>query len=249
MGELLEPDAAAHRRLFFEPPRLVAAGRRPGRSERPARGPRPRQGVPRRVGRGRPTRRTRSLPATRRRRAIRPRPRTRFAIPAPMQGTIVSVTVREGETVRAGDEVLVMEAMKMEHVIQARVSGIVRAIAVTPRRHGLRGPRPRLHRGGVARARGRGRGRGDRPRRPPSRSGRGGRAAGEDARCRPARRGGPSAEDGPADGAREHRRALRRGLVRRVRLPRDRGAAPAEHGRGADRHARRRTGWSWAWAA
>ena len=48
-----------------------------------------------------------------------------------MQGTIVSVTVREGETVRAGDEVLVMEAMKMEHVIQARVSGVVRAIAVT----------------------------------------------------------------------------------------------------------------------
>src|SRR5262249_19283611 len=52
------------------------------------------------------------------------------AVVAPMQGTIVSVTAREGEAVRAGDEVLVMEAMKMEHVIAAHVSGVVRAIAV-----------------------------------------------------------------------------------------------------------------------
>jgi acetyl/propionyl-CoA carboxylase alpha subunit/acetyl-CoA carboxylase carboxyltransferase component len=49
---------------------------------------------------------------------------------APVPGTIVSVAVREGDTVRAGDEVLVMEAMKMEHVIQAHVSGTVRAITV-----------------------------------------------------------------------------------------------------------------------
>jgi biotin carboxyl carrier protein len=49
---------------------------------------------------------------------------------APVPGTIVSVSVREGDTVRAGDEVLVMEAMKMEHVVQAHVSGTVRAITV-----------------------------------------------------------------------------------------------------------------------
>ena len=52
-------------------------------------------------------------------------------VPAPMQGTIVTVTARVGEMVHAGDEVLVMEAMKMEHVIQARTSGIVRAIPVS----------------------------------------------------------------------------------------------------------------------
>jgi acetyl/propionyl-CoA carboxylase alpha subunit len=49
---------------------------------------------------------------------------------APMQGTIVSVTAREGATVRAGEEVLVMEAMKMQHVIEARAGGRVRMIAV-----------------------------------------------------------------------------------------------------------------------
>ncbi|HXJ80426.1 MAG TPA: carboxyl transferase domain-containing protein [Candidatus Methylomirabilis sp.] len=51
-------------------------------------------------------------------------------IVAPVPGTVVSVSVREGDTVRAGDEVLVMEAMKMEHVIQAHTSGTVRAITV-----------------------------------------------------------------------------------------------------------------------
>jgi acetyl-CoA carboxylase carboxyltransferase component len=39
--------------------------------------------------------------------------------------------VRAGDTVRAGEEVLVMEAMKMEHVIEAGTSGIVRSIAVS----------------------------------------------------------------------------------------------------------------------
>ncbi|HET7334419.1 MAG TPA: carboxyl transferase domain-containing protein, partial [Rhizomicrobium sp.] len=52
------------------------------------------------------------------------------ALHAPLQGTIVSVTAAEGASVRAGEPVLVMEAMKMEHVIAANVSGIVRALAV-----------------------------------------------------------------------------------------------------------------------
>ena len=49
---------------------------------------------------------------------------------APVPGTVVSMTVREGDMVQAGDEMLVMEAMKMEHVIQAPTSGIVRAVTV-----------------------------------------------------------------------------------------------------------------------
>jgi acetyl/propionyl-CoA carboxylase alpha subunit len=57
-------------------------------------------------------------------------PEGTFPINAPMQGTIVSLDVREGDAVRQGQQVLVMEAMKMEHVIRAHLSGIVRQITV-----------------------------------------------------------------------------------------------------------------------
>ena len=52
------------------------------------------------------------------------------ALRAPLQGTIVSVDVREGERVVSGQPLLVMEAMKMEHVIAAEASGIVRRVSV-----------------------------------------------------------------------------------------------------------------------
>ena len=52
-------------------------------------------------------------------------------VAAPIQGTIVSIDVHEGEPVRLGQQLLVMEAMKMEHVISAHVSGTVRRIPVT----------------------------------------------------------------------------------------------------------------------
>jgi acetyl/propionyl-CoA carboxylase alpha subunit len=55
------------------------------------------------------------------------------AVAAPMQGTIVSVDVREGDQVHRGRQLFVMEAMKMEHVIRAHVSGVVRRIAVAER--------------------------------------------------------------------------------------------------------------------
>jgi acetyl/propionyl-CoA carboxylase alpha subunit/acetyl-CoA carboxylase carboxyltransferase component len=51
------------------------------------------------------------------------------AVRAPMQGTIVSVEVREDEVVAAGAPLLVMEAMKMEHVIAAARGGVVRRLA------------------------------------------------------------------------------------------------------------------------
>jgi acetyl/propionyl-CoA carboxylase alpha subunit/acetyl-CoA carboxylase carboxyltransferase component len=53
------------------------------------------------------------------------------AVNAPVQGTIVSLAVREGQAVRAGDALLVMEAMKMEHVVEATISGIVQRLTVT----------------------------------------------------------------------------------------------------------------------
>ncbi|NVJ60015.1 MAG: acetyl/propionyl/methylcrotonyl-CoA carboxylase subunit alpha [Gammaproteobacteria bacterium] len=44
---------------------------------------------------------------------------------APMPGTIVSVAVSAGDTVEAGQALLVMEAMKMEHTIKAPAKGVV----------------------------------------------------------------------------------------------------------------------------
>jgi acetyl-CoA carboxylase carboxyltransferase component/biotin carboxyl carrier protein len=49
---------------------------------------------------------------------------------APMQGTIVSVDVLEGDAVRQGQGLLVMNAMKMEHVIEAPASGVVVRLAM-----------------------------------------------------------------------------------------------------------------------
>jgi len=51
---------------------------------------------------------------------------------APMQGTIISVAVSAGDSVHPGQQVLIMEAMKMEHVIKADIGGTVRALAVGP---------------------------------------------------------------------------------------------------------------------
>ena len=50
---------------------------------------------------------------------------------APMQGTIVSIDVSEGDVVGKGQQVLVMNAMKMEHTIRCHVSGIIRRLGVT----------------------------------------------------------------------------------------------------------------------
>ncbi len=57
-------------------------------------------------------------------------PENTVAVVSPIQGTIVSIDLREGDLVRSGQQMFVMEAMKMEHVIPARTSGIVRRITV-----------------------------------------------------------------------------------------------------------------------
>ena len=44
---------------------------------------------------------------------------------APMNGTIVTLLAELGSTVTAGDALLVMEAMKMEHTIRAPADGVV----------------------------------------------------------------------------------------------------------------------------
>jgi acetyl/propionyl-CoA carboxylase alpha subunit/acetyl-CoA carboxylase carboxyltransferase component len=51
---------------------------------------------------------------------------------APSQGMLVSLDVQAGDAVAIGQQIAVLEAMKMEFVVQATQSGIVRALAATP---------------------------------------------------------------------------------------------------------------------
>lgn len=49
---------------------------------------------------------------------------------APLPGTITKILVSEGQAVKAGDTVLIMEAMKMENNISAEADGTVKKIHV-----------------------------------------------------------------------------------------------------------------------
>lgn len=53
-------------------------------------------------------------------------------IRSPMPGKIMAVTVRPGDTIAAGQEVCVVEAMKMEQSIRTSQSGVVKAVHVQP---------------------------------------------------------------------------------------------------------------------
>jgi acetyl-CoA carboxylase carboxyltransferase component len=50
---------------------------------------------------------------------------------APMVGTVVKIDVRPGDLVRAGQQVAVLESMKMEHVIRAPAAGVVATVTVS----------------------------------------------------------------------------------------------------------------------
>ena len=60
----------------------------------------------------------------------RPRPSHQGCVTTAMPGTIVDVKAKVGETVEAGDGVLVIEAMKMENEIQAPISGVIISVHV-----------------------------------------------------------------------------------------------------------------------
>jgi len=51
-------------------------------------------------------------------------------VKAPLPGLIIDVKVREGEKVKAGQNIVVMEAMKMENQIQATTDGTVKKIFI-----------------------------------------------------------------------------------------------------------------------
>jgi propionyl-CoA carboxylase alpha chain len=49
-----------------------------------------------------------------------------------MPGVVLAVHVQAGVEVEAGDPLVTLEAMKMEHVVVAPGSGVVREMAVRP---------------------------------------------------------------------------------------------------------------------
>ena len=52
-------------------------------------------------------------------------------VAAPMPGTIVSVNVSDGQAVKKGDVLVVLEAMKMENEIKAPKDGTITSVAVS----------------------------------------------------------------------------------------------------------------------
>lgn len=50
---------------------------------------------------------------------------------APMAGTILDVKVSVGQTVKVGDVVCILEAMKLENEVVANADGVITAIAVS----------------------------------------------------------------------------------------------------------------------
>ena len=60
-------------------------------------------------------------------------------VEAPLPGVILSVNIKEGDTVKSGDTLMVMEAMKMENAIMAEVGGVVKAVKVKPQDSVLQG--------------------------------------------------------------------------------------------------------------
>lgn len=53
-----------------------------------------------------------------------------FEVKAPLPGLVNEINVREGQTVKAGDKLLIIEAMKMENEIPAEYDGVVEKILV-----------------------------------------------------------------------------------------------------------------------
>src|SRR5262249_12581318 len=53
-------------------------------------------------------------------------------VPAPMPGAVLAVHVRSGDTVEAGDRLVTLEAMKMEHVVSSTAAATVADVLVEP---------------------------------------------------------------------------------------------------------------------
>ncbi len=54
------------------------------------------------------------------------------AVRCPMPGLVVSIAVVEGQEIKAGETLAVVEAMKMENVLRAERDGIVKKVHARP---------------------------------------------------------------------------------------------------------------------
>ncbi|MDE7452220.1 MAG: acetyl-CoA carboxylase biotin carboxyl carrier protein subunit, partial [Paramuribaculum sp.] len=55
-----------------------------------------------------------------------------YQVKAPLPGTVLSISVKVGDSVKASDTVAILEAMKMENAIHAGRDGVVEAINANP---------------------------------------------------------------------------------------------------------------------
>jgi biotin carboxyl carrier protein len=60
-----------------------------------------------------------------------PKVRKLKELQAPMPGRIVQVTIAVGQELQPGDEILSLEAMKMENVLKAEGTGVVKSILIS----------------------------------------------------------------------------------------------------------------------
>lgn len=58
---------------------------------------------------------------------------------SPLPGTVLEILVKEGDVVKTGDKLLVLEAMKMENSIIAEAAGTIRSIKVQQKSNVLQG--------------------------------------------------------------------------------------------------------------
>ena len=58
-------------------------------------------------------------------------PASGYKVTCPLPGTILAVNVKEGDSVAAGQTVIVLEAMKMENNIDAERGGVVKQVLVS----------------------------------------------------------------------------------------------------------------------
>jgi biotin carboxyl carrier protein len=52
-------------------------------------------------------------------------------IKAPMPGTILSIDIKDGDSVNKGETILILEAMKMENVIKSPGDGVIKFVSVS----------------------------------------------------------------------------------------------------------------------
>jgi glutaconyl-CoA/methylmalonyl-CoA decarboxylase subunit gamma len=57
-------------------------------------------------------------------------PKGAGVIKAPLPGLIVKIVAKEGDTVKSGDPLCIMEAMKMQNTISAAMGGVVSKVSI-----------------------------------------------------------------------------------------------------------------------